>query len=161
MARRSRLQDELQMSAFRSRAQEAAVSIVRTADQIRRLFVATVEPFGVTLQQYNILRILRGAGGPMCTLDVASRLIEQSPGITRHMDLLVEKGWIQRERSLDDRRKVLCAITPSGLALLQAMDAPVAAADQAAVAGLDEASLEELIDLLERVRGRSSSSEIG
>ena len=141
-------------ASFGSRAQEAAVGILRTADRIRRLLGSTVEPFGLTLQQYNILRILRGSGEAMCTLEVSKRLIERSPGITRHLDILETKGLVVRERSTDDRREVRCAITADGRDLLRRMDPVVNAADEAAVAGLDDSSLTELVGLLDRIRSR-------
>ncbi|HEU4363896.1 MAG TPA: MarR family transcriptional regulator [Candidatus Krumholzibacteria bacterium] len=114
---------------------------------------AVVGTRGVTLQQYNVLRILRGAepdGLP--TLVVAERMIERAPGITRMIDRLEEKGLVARERRGADRRCVHCRITGAGLDLLAGLDEPVDRADRAAFDALNQRELSELTSLLERVR---------
>ncbi len=85
MTRESQLQREIkQRKPFQSRAQEAAIGLLRTADTVRREIASVVEPHGITLQQYNVLRILRGAGAlGLPTLEIAARMVEQAPGITR------------------------------------------------------------------------------
>ena len=89
-----RLQDELRQRApFASPAQEAVVALMRTTDVVRRYLARVVDPNGITLQQYNVLRILRGGGADgVPTLEVAARMIEQTPGITRLLDRLEAKG---------------------------------------------------------------------
>jgi len=148
------LQAELgQSRPFRSRRQEAAIALLRTADEVRRRLASAVEPHGVTLQQYNVLRILRGAHpDPLPTLDIRNRMIERMPGITRFLDQLEGRGLVRRARSAEDRRVVLCWITPAGLDLLAAMDDVVDRADEASVGRLDEDELTRLIDLLGAVR---------
>lgn len=148
------LQAELgQSRPFRSRRQEAAIALLRTADEVRRRLASAVEPHGVTLQQYNVLRILRGAHpDPLPTLDIRNRMIERMPGITRFLDQLEGRGLVRRARSAEDRRVVLCWITPAGLDLLAAMDDEVDRADEASVGRLDEDELTRLIDLLGAVR---------
>ncbi|HEX9935520.1 MAG TPA: MarR family transcriptional regulator [Longimicrobium sp.] len=152
--RSSALQREIgQTRPFRTPAQEATVSILRTADVVRRRLVEVVEPHGVTLQQYNVLRILRGAHpDPLPTLEIGERLIERMPGITRLLDRLEEKGLVRRERCSDDRRLVHCWITPAGLELLAAMDEGMDRADDEAVAELDAGEKTALTALLDRVR---------
>lgn len=152
--RNSALRREIgQTRPFRSPAQEATISILRTADVVRRRLVEVVEPHGVTLQQYNVLRILRGAHpDPLPTLEIGERLIERMPGITRLLDRLEEKALVRRERCSDDRRLVHCWITPAGLELLAAMDDAMDRADDDAVAELDTAEMETLAALLDRVR---------
>jgi DNA-binding MarR family transcriptional regulator len=152
--RSSALQREIgQTRPFRTPAQEATVSILRTADVVRRRLVEVVEPHGVTLQQYNVLRILRGAHpDPLPTLEIGERLIERMPGITRLLDRLEEKGLVRRERCSDDRRLVHCWITPAGLELLAAMDEGMDRADDEAVAELDAGEMTALTALLDRVR---------
>ncbi len=135
-----------------SPTQTAVVGLLRTADGIRRYVAGVIEPFGITGQQYNVLRILRGARPePLPTLAIAERMLEQTPGITRLLDRLEKKSLITRRRCVEDRRQVLCSITPEGLALLQQMDEPVAAADAAAVATLSRRQLAQLIRLLEAI----------
>ncbi len=149
-----RLQRELlQRKPFRSLAHEASLGLARTADLSRRHFETTLEPHGITTTQYNVLRILRGAGtAGLPTLDVADRLVEQAPGITRLLDRLEAKGLVRRERCAEDRRRVLCWATPKGLQLLDALDAPVDATENEAMAPLSDAEKRELIRLLDAIR---------
>ncbi|HEX7120653.1 MAG TPA: MarR family transcriptional regulator [Longimicrobiales bacterium] len=148
------LQSEIQQTRpFRSPAQEAIVAVLRTADVLRRRFAAVVEPYGITPQQYNVLRILRGARGkPMCTLAIGSRLIEQAPGITRLLDRLEKKGLVRRERCAEDRREVHCFITQAGLELLERLDRAMDDAEDAAVGELGADELEMLCDSLAHIR---------
>ncbi|MCG3191828.1 MAG: hypothetical protein DIJKHBIC_01056 [Thermoanaerobaculia bacterium] len=150
----SRLQQEIrQKRPFASSAEEAALALLKTADTVRRLISAVVEPHGITLQQYNVLRILRGAGSEgLPTLEIASRMIEQAPGITRLIDRLEAKGLVERRRGGKDRRQVLCGVTREGLELLAGLDEPVKAADEHAMNGVPENDLVTLIRLLDRVR---------
>lgn len=150
----SRLQKELrQRKPFRSAAQEATLALARTFDRVRRSMEATLVPHGITHTQYNVLRILRGAGEKgIPTLDVAERMVEQAPGITRLLDRLEAKGLVRRERCVRDRRQVLCWATPRGLELLTALDAPVDATDQRVMAPLSDAEKRELIRLLASIR---------
>ena len=110
-----------------------AVSLMRTADLVRRAVAVVIDGQGITLQQYNVLRILRGAGGEgLPTLEIAERMIEQTPGITRLLDRLEAKQLVGRERCPADRRQVTCRISREGLRLLAALDGPVAEAERVA-----------------------------
>jgi MarR family transcriptional regulator, organic hydroperoxide resistance regulator len=122
-----------QRKPFPSAGQEAAVTLMRTADVVRRMVGSAIERHGITVQQYNVLRILRGAGWEgLPTLEIAQRMIEQTPGITRLIDRLQSKKLVERERGSNDRRCVYCRITPAGMALLSGLDDPVRAATDAA-----------------------------
>ena len=126
---------------------------MRTADMVRRSVASVVEPAGVTPQQYNVLRILRGAGERgLPTLEIAERMIEETPGITRLIDRLELKGLVCRERCKTDRRQVFCRITAQGLDLLHQLDMPLQKADEAALQSLGHQDLEQLIALLEKAR---------
>src|SRR6478752_1983616 len=94
---RSALQEEIrQTRPFSSPSEEAAVALVRTADLLRRALTAVVDPHDITLQQYNVLRILRGAGvDGLPTLEIASRMVEHAPGVTRLLDRLQGKGLVR------------------------------------------------------------------
>jgi DNA-binding MarR family transcriptional regulator len=130
----------------------AVIAILRAADVLRRRGTALLEPYGITVQQFNVLRILRGARPEgLCTLTITKRMIEQTPGITRLIDRLVAKHLVVRERSEEDRRQVWCRITPEGLRLLARLDRPVADLDRAVVAGLPRADQEHLAELLAAV----------
>ncbi len=151
------LQREIRQNRpFRSLAQEAMLGLMRTTDLIRRTFGHVVEGQGITLQQYNVLRILRGAGDSgLPTLEIGSRMIEESPGITRLIDRLEAKGWVRRERCPNDRRQVLCWITPAGLAVLDSLDGPMAEADDRALSMLSTDDKRQLIRLLDAIRAGS------
>ena len=153
----SRLQREIrQQKPFRSVGHEATVGLMRTADVVKRLFAAVVEPRGITLPQYNVLRILRGAAPEaLPTLEVGGRLIEHAPGMTRMMDRLEAKGWVRRERCPGDRRQVLCTLTASGKKLVDALDGPMDRAAEEAVAALTRAEQRTLVELLDRVRAEA------
>ena len=130
----------------------AVLGILRAADLFRRRAAALFEPYGITQQQYNVLRILRGAGPEgLCTLSIVERMLERTPGITRLIDRLEAKGWAVRVRTDDDRRQVWCRITAEGLRLLARLDRPVAELDRALVAGLSRADQERLGALLTTV----------
>jgi DNA-binding MarR family transcriptional regulator len=142
-----------------SRQHDAVVSILRTANYLDRFSSPVFTQHGITSQQFNVLRILRGAGlGGLPTLDIAEKMIdEQAPGITRLLDRLERKKLVRRERPSDNRRQVLCFITKPGLDLLQELDAPVRNKVNQALHRLDESEIEELIRLLELARGEQSS----
>src|SRR6185295_1446948 len=120
MEEMSPLQREIrQGKPFRSQSQQVVVALLRTADLVRRGLGRVLEPFDLTPQQYNVLRILRGAGERgLPTLEIAVRMIEEAPGITRLIDRLETKHLVSRERCKTDRRRVWCRITRDGLGLL-------------------------------------------
>ena len=150
----SRLQIEIkQTRPFSSPTQEATLALMRTADMVRRAVATLVEPEGLTPQQYNVLRILRGAGERgLPTLEIAERMIEQTPGITRLIDRLETKKLVLRERCATDRRQVFCRISGDGLAMLDRLDTPLAVRERETLASLDEHELAQLIALLDRAR---------
>ena len=155
-SRRKALLDEIQQGApFRSKTQEAFLSLLRTADVAQRRFTEVFEGEGITFQQYNVLRILRGAGEDgLPTLDIGDRMIERQPGVTRIMDRLEKKGWVSRDRCVDDRRRVWCRITTEGMDLLARLDEPVDATDRTIFASLSDEDVERLVDLLEELRAQ-------
>jgi DNA-binding MarR family transcriptional regulator len=138
---------------FRSPAHEGTILLIRTADSLLKSLSQVVEPHGITLKQFNVLRILRGAGAEgIPTLAIGERMIERSPGVTRLMDRLEKDGWALRERGCEDRRQVMARITPKGNALLEALDPKVAAAEEAAFSVLETDRQRDLVALLEQVR---------
>ncbi len=155
MPRSSKLRQELrQTRPFRSPHVEGVMGLLRTADVLRRHFASVYQPYDITAQQYNVLRILRGARPePLPTMEIAERMIERTPGITRLLDQLERRGLVSRERYAKDRRCVLCTVTAAGLELLAELDRPVDEADDAALSMLSAKEAEHLIELLDRVRG--------
>ena len=148
------LQAEIaQRRPFHSIKAEVTVGILRTAALIERHFAQVVARTGVTVQQYNVLRILRGAGVEgLPTLVIRDRMIHAAPGITRLLDKLEKAELARRDRSSPDRRQVFCYITPKGLEVLAQLDEEMRRADDVAVGTLDEGQQRQLIKLLEGVR---------
>lgn len=148
-----------QSKPFRSRSQEAYLALLRTADDMRRRISQVLEPAGITLQQYNVLRILRGAGpNGLPTLAIGDRMVERTPGVTRLIDRMEEKGWVTRERCTEDRRRVWCRITDEGLRLLAPLDPQVNAADDALEQLLEQDQLGALVAYLDTIRAHLSHS---
>jgi len=150
---RSIVEEIKQTRPFGSKAQEATVALLRTTDIVRRMLSRVVEREDITLQQYNVLRILRGARGtPLCALEIGERLIEETPGVSRLIDRLVAKRLVRRDRSETDRRMLECYITPLGLQLLDKLEDDVNAADAMAIGDLSAREVTALNDLLARIR---------
>jgi len=147
------LEEIKQSRPFRSPSHEAYVTLLRTADESRRYVTRLLEAEGVTLQQYNVLRILRGAGPEgLPTLEIGERMVERQPGVTRLVDRLVKKGLVDRNRGAKDRRVVRCSITDPGLDLLDDLDGIVERADGCIVGALGEERLTELVTTLDALR---------
>jgi DNA-binding MarR family transcriptional regulator len=148
------IHEEIQQSTpFRSLSQEAYLALLRTADDSKRYIAKVLEPAGVTVQQYNVLRILRGAGRDgIPTLVVAERMLERTPGVTRLIDRMERKGWVERSRCTEDRRRVWCKITSSGLALLDRLEAPVQETDEVFHDVLSGQELAALVSCLDKIR---------
>lgn len=157
MTRRSVQTDIKQARPFRSKAQEATIALLRTASVVGRTFTRVLEPYELSFAQYNALRIIRGAGtGGIPTLAIRERMIEEGTTITRLLDKLEAAGLIRRERSYPDRRQVFCFTTPAGKRLLDRVDPLVDAADEDAVAALDDRQLEQLVELLDIIRAANA-----
>jgi len=153
-AKQKSLLEELRQSKpFESPAQEAILALYRTSDVLQRQFNQLIEPYGISGQQYNVLRILRGAGADGTpTLDIAERMVEQTPGITRLLDRLEAKHLVRRRRCPEDRRQVLCWITDAGLEVLAKLDKPVSAMGPHLLRSLSKEEVHQLIEMLERLR---------
>jgi DNA-binding MarR family transcriptional regulator len=99
-----------------------------------------------------VLRILRGARGPLPTMEISARLIEPAPGVTRFVNALEKRGFIRREQWAGDRRQVLCQITASGLKVLERLDGPIDEFDAKSTSTLAPERLELLLELLAEIR---------
>lgn len=150
----TRLQDEIkQTKPFRSLEEEALLSIERTAAVVGHQVAEVFRPYGVTQTQYNVLRILRGAGERgLCRNEVRDRLISQVPDVTRLLDRMEEAGLVERERDAEDRRLVNTRITRDGLRLLAELDVPLAEFQRGLIGHLSREQLRTLIDLLAAAR---------
>ena len=142
-----------QTKPFSSDGQEALMMLIAVTEQIQRPFQQLFADQDLTHQQYNVLRILRGAGKDgLQTLEIASRMVERTPGITRLIDRLVKKGLVDRLRSPEDRRQVWCSISAEGRKLLRRVDGPIASLDEHALDPLSGTEVRQLIRLLDKVR---------
>jgi DNA-binding MarR family transcriptional regulator len=149
------LQAELkQKIPFTSREAEAYLSLLRTTDALQTEVEARLKEFGLTGTQYNALRILRGAGpeGLPCR-EIGERMITRDPDITRLLDRLENRGFVQRMRARHDRRVIYGKITANGLKLLREMDAPLEKYGREMLRHVGQDKLKKLIELLELVRG--------
>lgn len=154
---RTTISEEIkQTRPFRSKSQEALVALMRTAHLIRRKVEAVVASEGITSQQFNVLRILRGAKAPLPTMEISDRMIETACGITRLIATLEEKGLVRREQWAGDRRQVLCQITPAGLRVLERLEPVMNELDDDFAADLDATQLDSLLESLSIIREKVS-----
>jgi DNA-binding MarR family transcriptional regulator len=144
-----------QTRPFKTLEEEAAVSLARTSAVIEHAAESLLGEHGVTHTQYNVLRILRGAGPEgLCRNDIGSRMVTQVPDVTRLLDRMEDAGLVERERGADDRRFVRARITRQGLKLLTQLDPPLQGFLKARFGPLGQAKLAMLIDLLAEVRAK-------
>jgi DNA-binding MarR family transcriptional regulator len=148
------LRDEIrQRKAFDSLEQEALLSIERTAAVLMHAFADSLKAYEITPTQYNVLRILRGAGQEgLCRNDIRDRLVTPVPDVTRLLDRMEEGGLVERERAESDRRLVTTRITREGLAMLKRLDGPVAETHKRHLGHLSPTQLRTLIALLAAAR---------
>ena len=145
-------QRERRQQARNATAPETAIALLRAADSVRRAAARVVEPHGVTWQQYNVLRILEGAGQDgLPTLEVAARLIEETPGVTRLMDRLEAKAFIRRQRCPQDRRQHLCWLTGDGAQILARLTPAIVVALERTFGRFDRHKRQQLIAVLDAV----------
>src|SRR6266849_10874703 len=148
-----KLQHELKKKRpFESPEQEAALSVLRTSDQLQIRFARLLREHGLTPSQYNILRILRGEGKPLPILEIASRTITVVPGITGLIDRLERGGFVHRLRCEKDRRVIYVALTDQGTKTLADLDEPLLILHRKLMGHLSQGESKELIRLLEKVR---------
>jgi DNA-binding MarR family transcriptional regulator len=150
----STLRDEIrQRKPFDSPEQEALLSIERTAAVLMHAFADSLKVYDITPTQYNVLRILRGAGQEgLCRNDIRERLVTPVPDVTRLLDRMEEGGLVERERAESDRRLVTTRITREGLSVLRRLDGPVAETHKRHLGHLSAAQLRTLIALLAAAR---------
>jgi DNA-binding MarR family transcriptional regulator len=143
-----------QTQPFASKRQEGFLALLLATEAVRRRVSTLLASQGdVTMQQYNVLRILRGAGAAgLPTLSIVERMIEHTPGITRLIDRLAAKGLATRDRAAKDRRLVVCRITPRGLDKLKALDPLVRDPSADVLSGLHDSEVATLVRLLNKVR---------
>lgn len=149
----SKLQSELKKKKpFDSPEHEAVLNVLRTGDQIQNCLGKLFREYGLTSSQYNVLRILRGVGHPMPSLEIASQMIQVVPAITGLIDRLEKQELVSRRRCTEDRRVVYVEATEKALSILADMDEPVAQLHSRLVGHMSKSDLKELSRLLEKAR---------
>jgi MarR family transcriptional regulator, 2-MHQ and catechol-resistance regulon repressor len=153
-----RLQQELKKrKPFDSAEQEAILNILRTSDWINNRLGRLFREYGLTSSQYNVLRILRGEGKPLPSLEIADRMIQVVPAITGLIDRLEQQQLVVRRRCTDDRRVVYVEITAKALGVLNKLDEPLNHLHGDLIGHIKRPSLKALSRLLEEVRRRPST----
>jgi DNA-binding MarR family transcriptional regulator len=156
------LRRRIQQDRFESPLQEAILNLMVAADSVRDLFDSTCAELGITASQYNVLRILRGVhpeGHSRC--EIAHRMIERAPDVTRLIDRLEKQGFVARDRTERDRRLSISRITPAGLELLNRLEPRVRQVHEHIAERLSPADQRELSRICEgvyREMGEASSS---
>ncbi len=142
-----------QTKPFQSLEDEALVALYRTAERMQWRFSEMLKDHELSPTQYNALRILRGAKeeGRACS-EIAERMINRDPDITRLLDRLERRGFVARCREGKDRRVIITRITPAGLQLLETLDRPVADFNRKMLGGLGDRNLRTLVRLLAAAR---------
>ena len=134
-----------------STQRRALVAVFISAGRLRRQIGGLFEAHGLSSSQYNILRILRGAGEPLPTMTIRDRMMDPQPSITRLIDRLEGRGLVKRRPLADDRRRVDCEITQAGVALIEELEGPLDAMDRELMSRLDRKELATLTRLLDKV----------
>jgi DNA-binding MarR family transcriptional regulator len=132
------------------------LDLLRTTDMLSRSLVGILKAEDLSANQYNVLRILRGAHDALPCGEIASRMITRDPDITRLLDRLEKRGLISRCRETKDRRMVMAGITPEGLKLLSRLDEPIEEAHRKRLGHLGRERLRTLTELLEAARAAVS-----
>ncbi len=152
------LRDELKKRGpFASVEQEATLAIMRTSDLLENRLARLLRENGLTLSQYNVLRILRGEGKPLPCLEVAERMIQVAPAITRVVDQLLSLELISKTQSNADRRIFTVELKPAALQLLAELDQPVLDLHATLMNGVNKSDLKFLIQTLEAIRAAINS----
>lgn len=150
----TRIQDELkQTRPFATLEEEVIVGLARTADALQRGMGAVLRQAGLSPTQYNVLRILRGAGAPgLACGEIVERMVTRDPDITRLLDRLEARRLVTRNRDGADRRVVTSRISQAGLALLDGLDEPLQTTIRRLLGHMGEGRLKSLAELLDEAR---------
>ncbi|MEO8448813.1 MAG: MarR family transcriptional regulator [Gemmatimonadota bacterium] len=150
----ARLQDEIkQTKPFPRRSSEALLAVLRTASVLDQALNDALRPHGITSTQYNVLRILRGAGeAGLCGREVGQRLVSSVPDVSRLLDRMEETGLVRRERDPNDRRHVTARITAKGLRIAEDCGPALESVERHRVGDLDAKTLETVIGALAAIR---------
>ena len=149
-----KLKNEIkQTKPFASAQEEVVLSMMRTADQLAVPMTEVLREANLSLSQYNVLRILRGADadGLPCG-EISERMVRRDPDLTRLLDRLETRGLVTRSRGTTDRRVVRASISNEGLRLLESLDEKMDATVRRTLSHMPKARLKALCELLEEAR---------
>ncbi|HPR86720.1 MAG TPA: MarR family transcriptional regulator [bacterium] len=148
-----RIEEEIRQEKFTSARHKLVINILFTSNRLRDQHSALLKPFDITLQQFNILRILRGQAPHAASLGLLQeRMLDRQPDVSRLVERLRLKGLLQRKPGTTDRRTCEVTISKKGMTLLARIDR-VLESWYAGVTGLSEAEAEETSRLLDQMRG--------
>ena len=116
------IEKDINQQRFRNEHQKSVINLIYTFNWMNEKVNRFFEPFDITQQQFNILRILRGAGQPLSTLQIRQRMLDKMSDTSRIVDRLVKKGMVKKSVCREDRRLVDVLLTEKGKKLLQTMD---------------------------------------
>jgi DNA-binding MarR family transcriptional regulator len=146
-----------QTRPFVSLEQEVYLSLLRTTSELSHAVDQFFRPFGITSSQYNVLRILRGAGADgLCRNEISERMVTATPDVSRLLDRMQKAGWVTRERAEDDRRQVSTYITKSGMELLAKLETPTNDFVMRLFAGAAVSDLKIVLKVNDRIRTKLS-----
>jgi DNA-binding MarR family transcriptional regulator len=156
----SKLQSQIKQSRpFRTPEEQLFVNLLRTARQLLDDFDRLIRGRELTQPQYNILRILRGAGAAgLPSGEIGERMVGRDPDVTRLLDRMEERGLVVRNRSTADRRVVTTQLTAEGLRIVDELDAPLLAMHKRQLGHLSAKEMADLNALLERARDEDRST---
>jgi len=137
---------------FGTPEEAALLNLVRTADRVQASVARLLKEHGLTPSQYNVLRILRGLAAPTPILEIAERMLTETPGITGLIDRLEKLGLVRRQRCEEDRRVVYVVLDAKAETVLGELDAPMKELQARLFEGLSQTELNTLSRLLDRVR---------
>jgi DNA-binding MarR family transcriptional regulator len=153
----SKLQEEIkQAKPFESLHQELWLNLSRTAAALGHEVEQTLRPHGLSPTQYNVLRILRGAGeNGLVQHEVGARLVAEVPDVPRILSRMETAGWVKRTRGTSDRRVVQATLTPDGMKLVNDLDDVMRVAQNELFEGMSDAEMNQLCELLVTARRRA------
>tara|TARA_R110002124_G_scaffold287349_1_gene473571 strand:- start:21393 stop:21854 length:462 start_codon:yes stop_codon:yes gene_type:complete len=149
----NKIEDAIKTIHKMAHTTKTVINIMYTSRTIEEAIMTTLKPYGLTMPQYNVMRILRGQNGNPANLStVQERMIDKSSNTTRLVDKLIKKGWVARRICKANRRKVEIFITDQGLEVLKELDPIIEQNNENILKNLSEAQMEQLNDLLDTLR---------
>jgi DNA-binding MarR family transcriptional regulator len=145
------IEKDINQRKFRNEYQKSAINLIYTYNWMNEQMKVFFEPYDITSQQFNILRILRGASEPLSTLQIRQRMLDKMSDTSRIVDRLVKKNLVKKNICKSDKRLVDVIISEKGKKLLEELDNKNNAMDEI-LKNLNEADAKKLNQLLDKIR---------